>query len=155
MAMSLYFSLHSKSAPPFLSTRSALWPSHLHHIDIQPCLRHSLGGTKPIGRQLPTTRALREWGEYEEAVKEKDLARALGLLRSIETIPMEPDESSTEYVPYRGGDLGLFGQERDWEVLDTCLNADDMKLVGSAYAFLKDKGFLPNFGKFRNIGNSL
>lgn len=42
-------------------------------------------------------------------------------------------------------------RERDWEVLDTCLNADDMRLVGSAYGFLKDRGFLPNFGKCRNI----
>ncbi|XLR23293.1 hypothetical protein S83_051193, partial [Arachis hypogaea] len=33
----------------------------------------------------------------------------------------------------------------DWEVLDTRLNADDMKLVANAYRFLKDGGFLPNF----------
>jgi len=43
--------------------------------------------------------------------------------------------------------------ERDWEVLDTCLNADDMRLVASAYSFLKEREFLPNFGKFCNIGN--
>ena len=50
-------------------------------------------------------------------------------------------------------ELGLVvGYERDWEVLDTCLNADDMKLVCSAYGFLKDRGFLSNFGKCRNNG---
>ncbi|MFQ6656985.1 hypothetical protein Gotur_026852 [Gossypium turneri] len=28
---------------------------------------------------------------------------------------------------------------REWEVMDTCLNADDMRLVGVAYEFLKAK----------------
>jgi hypothetical protein len=32
------------------------------------------------------------------------------------------------------------------------LNADDMRLVSSAYGFLKNRGFLPSFGKFSNIG---
>lgn len=36
-------------------------------------------------------------------------------------------------------------------MLDTCLNAEDMRLVGSAYAFLKDRGLLENFGKCKNI----
>lgn len=78
-------------------------------------------------------------------MKEKDLARALRFLKSVETNPIEPfnDSSSSE--------LGLVQSERDWEVLDACLNADDMKLVGSAYSFLKNRGFLPNFGKCRNI----
>ncbi|GLT26484.1 hypothetical protein SLA2020_015460 [Shorea laevis] len=50
------------------------------------------------------------------------------------------------------GELGFVGgSERDWEVLDTCLNASDMRLVGSAYGFLKDRGFLPNFAKFSGI----
>lgn len=53
--------------------------------------------------------------------------------------------SVTTYSP------GFAGSERDWEVLDTCLNADDMRLVGSAYSFLQDRGFLPNFGKCKNI----
>ncbi|CAA3011547.1 uncharacterized protein LOC111381501 isoform X1 [Olea europaea subsp. europaea] len=94
------------------------------------------------------TRVLREWQEYEEAVKHKDLAKALRLLKDI---PIESENSSIESTQLSGGELGLFGSDRDWEVLDTCLNADDMMLVGSAYAFLKDRGFLPNFGKFRNI----
>ncbi|KAK6947215.1 hypothetical protein RJ641_000688 [Dillenia turbinata] len=98
------------------------------------------------------TRALREWKEYEEAVKEKDLARALKFLnlkssqlqsQDLDLIVEDPDSN-------KQGFMGWYW-ERDWEVLDTCLNADDMKLVGSAYSFLKDRGFLPNFGKFRNI----
>lgn len=87
-----------------------------------------------------------EWHEYEEAVKKKDLARALRFLRDV---PVELDDSSIR--PSSARQLGFLEMERDWEVLDTCLNADDMKLVGTAYAFLKDRGFLPNFGKYRNI----
>ncbi|XP_055823065.1 uncharacterized protein LOC129891656 [Solanum dulcamara] len=86
-------------------------------------------------------RALREWQEYEEAVKDKDLSRALRFLRE------DPKDSSIE--PSR--ELDWSPTERDWQVLDTCLNADDMRLVGSAYAFLKDKGLLPNFGKYNTI----
>lgn len=88
------------------------------------------------------TRAISEWQEYEAAVKEKDLARALRFLKDV---PLELDNSSID-------ELGLLGLGRNWEVLDTCLNADDLMLVGGAYAFLQDRGFLPNFGKYRNIG---
>lgn len=91
-------------------------------------------------------------------MKRKDLAGALGFLKSMENNHNKNDpiervngSASTELTRYRLAELGLAGYERDWEVLDTCLNADDMKLVGSAYGFLKDRGFLPNFGKCRNI----
>ncbi|CAN4103798.1 unnamed protein product [Withania somnifera] len=83
-------------------------------------------------RRRPKIRALKEWREYEAAVKDKDLSRALRFLREDK-------------------DNWTFGLERDWQVLDTCLNADDMRLVGSAYAFLKDKALLPNFGKYNPI----
>ncbi|XP_025641896.1 uncharacterized protein [Arachis hypogaea] len=98
--------------------------------------------------------AFREWGEYEEAVKRKDLAGALKFLKTLEAQnPIEPssDASITESTQSRFRELELFGPQKDWEVLDTCLNADDMKLVANAYRFLKDRGFLPNFGKCRNI----
>ncbi|KAG8386640.1 hypothetical protein BUALT_Bualt03G0169600 [Buddleja alternifolia] len=90
------------------------------------------------GHSTTRTRAMREWQEYEEAVKKKDLARALRFLKnpSIESVNDE---------------LGLLGLGRDWEVLDTCLNADDMRLVATAYALLQDRGFLPSFGRYRNI----
>ncbi|XP_028062740.1 uncharacterized protein LOC114266049 [Camellia sinensis] len=104
---------------------------------------------RPQPRRI-TTRALREWKEYEDAVKDKDLARALRFL--LKDNPIEPDNSSIQdSTRLPDAELGWVGWERDWEVLDTCLNADDMTLVGAAYCFLKDKGFLPNFGKFRNI----
>ncbi|GMI90055.1 Virescent3-1 [Hibiscus trionum] len=102
-------------------------------------------------------RALREWQEYEEAVKKKDLATALRFLISVEKDssdnPVEENGSlSTRSARSRLGDLNfLGGSTRDWEVLDTCLNADDMRLVGTAYEFLKVKGLLPNFGRFSSI----
>ncbi|KAL3508249.1 hypothetical protein ACH5RR_027650 [Cinchona calisaya] len=92
-------------------------------------------------------RALREWQEYEEAVKDKDLARALRFLKDASIEPRR-DISRDDGI---GIGIDSFELQRDWQVLDTCLNADDMRLVGNAYAFLKDRGLLPNFGKYRNI----
>ncbi|CAI8584096.1 unnamed protein product, partial [Vicia faba] len=102
--------------------------------------------------------AFKEWREYEEAVKRKDLAGALTFLKSLETeqrLTAEPfgEEASpvAELTRSRFRELEVFGPQRDWEILDTCMNADNMKLVGNAYKFLKDRGFLPSFGKCRNI----
>ncbi|XP_051124897.1 uncharacterized protein LOC127247199 [Andrographis paniculata] len=103
--------------------------------------------------QRSRTRAIREWREYEEAVNQKDLARALRFLKDVSVEVDLGNENSTLGTTRRGvgGELGLLELERDWQVLDTCLNADDMRLVGSAYSFLKDRGLLPSFGKYRNI----
>ncbi|GKV29350.1 hypothetical protein SLEP1_g38285 [Rubroshorea leprosula] len=108
---------------------------------------------------LHPRRALREFQEYEEAVKRKGPARALRFLKSIEKDNGDPVEEklkdvslSIESPQPQLGELGFVGGlERDWEVLDTCLNASDMRLVGGPYGFLKDRGFLPNFGKFSSI----
>ncbi|CAD5191828.1 uncharacterized protein LOC135580803 isoform X1 [Musa acuminata AAA Group] len=127
---------------------------------LSPMLRRSVALTKislPIRkpstfRRNPTLlpiKALKEWREYEDALREKDLARALRFLRSMELEPLPAEESSVDSVSYVPADYPRTA--RDWEVLDACLNADDMRLVGSAYAFLQDRGFLPNFGKFKNI----
>ncbi|KAG7012072.1 hypothetical protein SDJN02_26980, partial [Cucurbita argyrosperma subsp. argyrosperma] len=105
-------------------------------------------------RLLLLPRAIREWQEYEEAVKRKDLAEALRFLESLgRESAIEPtnDSARSDSAPSALGNPRLSGWERDWEVLDTCLNADDMKLVANAYGFLRDRGFLPNFGKCRNI----
>lgn len=93
-------------------------------------------------------------------MKRKDLATALRFLISIDdennsdSLVKENGALSTESTQLRLSDLDFVGWSsvRDWEVLDTCLNADDMKLVGAAYEFLKGKGFLPNFGRFSSIG---
>ena len=73
--------------------------------------------------------------------KDKDLGRALRFLKETQLV-VDNDE-----------ELRVLELQRDWDVLDTCLNADDMRLVASAYSFLKDKGFLTSFGKYRSIGN--
>ena len=103
----------------------------------------------------PAAGAFREWREYEEAVKRKDLAGALRFLKSLESqnqVEIYENSSTADSHMSRFREWELYGPQKDWEVLDTCLNADDMKLVGNAYKFLKDRGFLPNFGKCRNIG---
>lgn len=120
-----------------------------------PALVHTtrkLHLSSPRRRPTATAKAVKEWREYEKAVKEKDLARALRFLQSTDgLLPLKKEELST--IPTSAeAELRFFREERDWEVLDTCLNADDMKLVGSAYRFLQQRGFLPNFGKCRNIG---
>lgn len=110
---------------------SQFLPTRIHNFRrlFPPNVRHHSWRIK--------TRALTEWREYEEAVKDKDLGKALGFLQQIE-------------IQYSINDLEL---QRDWQVLDTCLNADDIRLVASAYSYLKDKGFLIHFGKYRSIGN--
>lgn len=95
-------------------------------------------------------RAVREWREYEDAVREKDLVRALQCLKSIQTLPVQPSSSSS---PFLYSEI-VGAPERDWEILDTCLNADDMRLVGSAYAFLRGRGLLKSFGKCKDIGKN-
>ncbi|KAF8069779.1 hypothetical protein N665_1136s0013 [Sinapis alba] len=117
------------------------------------CLRNLFLSPSPPHRQstpifvgsrrhlLRRPSALREWREYEDAVKRKDLAGALRFLKTIE-IDKQPDAIESMVAAPAG---------LDWEVLDACLNADDMRLVGSAFRFLKDRGLLPNFGKFTNI----
>ncbi|XP_050225497.1 uncharacterized protein LOC126674977 isoform X2 [Mercurialis annua] len=105
------------------------------------------------------TGALKEWRDYEEAVKRKDLARALRFLKSKETekktnTANNEDNSINGSLSTGSGinELRWFdGLDRNWEILDTCLNADDMRLVGSAYNFLQNRGLLPSFGKFTSI----
>ncbi|CAN6828588.1 hypothetical protein Bca4012_008288 [Brassica carinata] len=91
--------------------------------------------------QRPSS-ALREWREYEDAVKRKDLAGALRFLKTVQVIDKQAAIESINIAA---------APALDWEVLDACLNADDMRLVGSAFRFLKDRGLLPNFSKFTNI----
>lgn len=109
---------------------------------------------RPLGFRRHRPSALREWREYEDAVRRKDLAGALRFLKSIENDENRDAVESIVSAPVtaRLTGLGAFELERDWQVLDACLNADDMRLVGSAFRFLKERGLLANFGKFSNIG---
>ncbi|XP_031504964.1 uncharacterized protein LOC116267406 isoform X1 [Nymphaea colorata] len=110
--------------------------------------------------------SLSGWQEYEDAVREKDLERALKFLESLDDgegdgvgsavlPPLEssssPPSSSASTRRKRQAIVDGRRAERDWEILDACINADDMKLVGSAYSFLQSRGFIPTFGKFQNV----
>ncbi|GLT33432.1 hypothetical protein SLA2020_080260 [Shorea laevis] len=96
-------------------------------------------------------------------MKRKDLTRALRFWKSIEKDngdlveeKLKHGSLSIESPRPQLGELGFVGGlERDWEVLDTCLSASDMRLVGSACGFLKDREFLPNFGRFSSIVSKL
>lgn len=137
---------HNTIPPVFLSPNplTHLPPSHF------PIRPHGHSKFSISTRPTSLIRALREWNEYEEAVRDKDLAKALKLLKSINGDAM-PLEQQTDSTGSRFQTRSESGFVRDWEVLDTCLNTDDMRLVGSAYVFLKDRGMLQNFGKCRNI----
>ncbi|XP_066317919.1 uncharacterized protein [Miscanthus floridulus] len=89
--------------------------------------------------------AVKEWREFEDAVRRKDLPRALRFLQSVEPAAVAaPGTAAVQVaVPVPPG--------RDWEVLDACIDADDMRLVGRAYQFLVDRGVLAGFGKCKNI----
>ncbi|KAK9050712.1 hypothetical protein SSX86_030318 [Deinandra increscens subsp. villosa] len=141
MAISLRF---TPPPPPISPSRRYNLPQaiNLFHSNQFPDLPF---GFRQHSRRI-TPRALTEWREYEQAVKDKDLGRAL---RFLQEIPQPDDDYSID--SRNGNPLKLLELQRDWEVLDTCLNADDMRLVAAAYAFLKDKGFLNQFAKYRSI----
>ncbi|KNA25386.1 hypothetical protein SOVF_006960 isoform A [Spinacia oleracea] len=149
MASLSFFPPNFPISPFPLSSKHSIHPQSPH----SPIHTNGDSQFKSITAPLSTVRAFREWKEYEEAVKDKDLARALKFLKSVDGgIQIQPVESSGYGSSIRTrSELGFPVVDRDWEVLDTCLNASDMRLVSSAYAFLQDRGLLLNFGKCRNL----
>ncbi|KAK3156100.1 hypothetical protein QOZ80_2AG0102820 [Eleusine coracana subsp. coracana] len=139
----------SSPAAPFASTLSmaALRKSFLLSSLTTPRprsrSRHRLraGSVKQWREFEDDAGAVKEWREFEDAVRRKDLSRALRFLQSVE--PQAGAAAMQVAVPVPPG--------RDWEVLDTCIDADDMRLVGRAYQFLTDRGVLASFGKCKNI----
>lgn len=131
-------------SPPFFPRQSGFLVPRVQSSAFDSIRRHEL--LRPS--------ALREWREYEDAVKRKDLAGALRFLKSIENDEQRDAIESIVAAPITAklSGLGALELERDWQVLDACLNADDMRLVGSAFRFLKERGLLANFGKFSSIG---
>ncbi|KAG7595363.1 Peptidase M41-like [Arabidopsis thaliana x Arabidopsis arenosa] len=133
----------SPSPPPFPRRSGGFLVPRVQSVAFGIVRRHEL--------RRPS--ALREWREYEDAVRRKDLAGALRFLKSIENDEERDAAESIVAAPITAKSSGLGGLEleRDWQVLDACLNADDMRLVGSAFRFLKERGLLANFGKFSSI----
>nr|AAK32818.1 At1g56180/F14G9_20 [Arabidopsis thaliana] len=136
----------SPSSPPCLRSLSPFFSRQIGFL--VPRVQSLVFGSVRK-HELRRPSALREWREYEDAVKRKDLAGALRFLKSIEND--EQRDSVESIVTAKLSGLGALELERDWQVLDACLNADDMRLVGSAFRFLKERGLLANFGKFTSI----
>ncbi|CAH9053984.1 unnamed protein product [Cuscuta europaea] len=108
--------------------------------------RNSLACSVPFTRRphhlktsqrMNRTGALKDWKDYDQAVKDKDLTRALRFLKSTPVQPKEESWIDSSRYPSELDWARAARQERNWEVLDTCLNADDMRLVAGAYTFLK------------------
>lgn len=111
-----------------------------------------------------------EWKEFEEAVESKDLGRALKALEVLNRF--ESDTSDNQVDPNGSskinGSLGsesldarstsaeiFFPRAQYLKVLDTCQSALDLQLVGQAYRWLQERGFLSSFGKFKSRGKFL
>jgi len=161
--MAIVFARLSLSAPSSSVPLNFL-PTPPHFI--RPQFRHALPGTNCDGK-IKCWRARassgREWKEYEDAVQEKDLARALNFLESLEECPPFEDLQQ-QRSQLSEQDIALVATSNvrtppapslqpgiNWMILDACLNAEDMQLVARTYEFLQRRGFLPSFGKFKNI----
>jgi len=118
-----------------------------------------------------------EWKEFEEAVEFKDLGRALKALEALNnfesdaTIP-EDDAKDVDEIYVDGDGNGSLRAESSngtgtsyaafslprteyLKILDTCQSANDLELVGQAYGWLQDGGFLQSFGKYKARGRLL
>lgn len=110
------------------------------------------------------------WREYDRAVEKKDLGKALRILESLEMlekprvasslsfVEKEEDEALQQQstVPFRinvdGEEVVISEPPEDLrKVLDACLNATDLKLVGRTYNLLQLRGLIPSFGKYKSI----
>ncbi|KAL6629105.1 hypothetical protein ACP70R_028870 [Stipagrostis hirtigluma subsp. patula] len=128
------------------SARTSSFPKRFFAFPCSPPrpvlrLRPRAGSVKEWREFEGEAGAAREWREFEDAVRSKDLSRALRFLQSVE--PRAGTATVQVAVPVPPG--------RDWEVLDACIDADDMRLVGRAYQFLSDRGVLASFGKCKNL----
>lgn len=133
--------------------------------------------TLPLGSDARRHRAAQfEWKEFEEAVEFKDLERALKALEVLnkfesDVTTLEGTEDVVELYVDRGGDgngsmraessngagtsYAAFSLSRtDYlKILNTCQSANNLELVGQAYGWLQDRGFLQSFGKYKARGS--
>ncbi|WVZ77741.1 hypothetical protein U9M48_025568 [Paspalum notatum var. saurae] len=140
------------AASSYLPLASALTPSSPNRSTRSPCFPRprrprlragSVNSVKEWREFEDDAGAVKEWREFEDAVRRKDLSRALRFLQSVEPAAAAGTAAVQVAVPVPPG--------RGWDVLDACIDADDMRLVGRAYQFLVDRGVLANFGKCKNI----
>jgi hypothetical protein len=74
---------------------------------------------------------------------EEDVAKAISFRDVVVDDDDDVDENEDIFIPFPPLDLR--------NLLDTCLTATDMKLVARTYTFLRLRGLLPSFGRYRNI----
>ncbi|KAG0577966.1 hypothetical protein KC19_5G195200 [Ceratodon purpureus] len=125
----------------------------------------------PMDRDARDSVSQFEWKEFEQAVEYRDLGRALKALETLNNFESDARaedrndviELSLEGSGDGNGSLradsskeagtsyGAFALPRaDYmKILDTCQNAQDLQLVGQAYGWLQNEGFLQNFGKHK------
>lgn len=118
-----------------------------------------------------------EWKEFEEAVEFKDLGRALKALETLNNFESDATPEDTKdvvelYVDEGGDGNGSLRVESSngagtsyvafslprtdyLKILNTCQSAKDLELVGQAYGWLQDAGFLQSFGKYKARGSIL
>ena len=111
-----------------------------------------------------------EWKEFEEAVESKDLGRALKALEVLNRFESDTSDNQVDSIgsSKTNGSMGsesldarttsaeiFFPRAEYLKVLDTCQSALDMQLVGQAYRWLQERGFLSSFGKFKSRGKVL
>lgn len=145
--------------PPPPAHKFFLFPSRIPSPIALPFPAHRCCSVFAIHR--PTI-----WQEYQQAVQRKDLGTALQILESLDaaqnpSLPFvdEEDDPQSEQLPSLP-----FRLRRDEEelvisripvdlrnVLDACLSATDLKLVGRTYNLLQLRGLIPNFGRYKSI----
>nr|CAB3445732.1 unnamed protein product [Digitaria exilis] len=127
---------HSPLASASASTRAFPFHNRLPrspHLPPRRGPRLRTGSVKEWREFEDEAGAVKEWREFEDAVRRRDLSRALRFLQSVEPAAAGTAATQVAAAPVPPG--------RDWEVLDACIDADDMRLVGRAYQFLVDRGF--------------
>jgi hypothetical protein len=132
--------------------------------------------TLPVDRDAGERISQFEWKEFEEAVEYKDLGRALKVLEALSNFESDATaedgddvvELSLEGNGDGNGSLRVessngtgtsyesFALPRTdyMKILDTCQSAQDLQLVGQAYGWLQNEGFLQSFGKYKARGNT-
>ena len=135
-------------------------------------------GQTPVDRDARQRIAKFKWKEFENAVEYKDLERALKVLETLNNF--ESDVESDATAEDRNDVFQLSRDDADgalraessngtgtsyaavslprtdyMKILDACQSAQDLELVGQAYEWLQNGGFLQNFGKYKARGNTL
>ena len=112
-------------------------------VDPMPLLRLHVVEVDPEQEPVIEEEQEQEQEEEQEEQEAKEEQEELEEEEDILFQEIDNDDNDEIFIPLPPLDL------RD--LLDTCLTATDMQLVGRTYSFLRLRGLLPNFGRYRNI----